>query len=133
MLTAFILICIHYIANFICQDQKWALNKSKSNLALVKHTATYTYVFMLIYCFIYFFGGFSYEESIFKLKFLLFFPITFLTHTAVDYITSRIVSKRFADKYLGSSIPNFGAFSIIGLDQVIHYGILFLTYHFLIY
>ena len=57
--------------------------------------------------------------------------ITFILHFATDYITSRIVSKRFADKYYGSPIPNFGAFSIIGLDQVLHYAQLFLTYYLL--
>lgn len=77
-------------------------------------------------------GNISYGESIFTLKFLLFFLITFVTHTITDYITSRIVSKKFANKHLGSPIPNFGAFSMIGFDQVIHYGTLFLTYHYVI-
>ena len=134
MLIAFILICIHYIADFICQDEQWALNKSKSNLALIKHTATYTYIFILMYSF-YFLansGNISYGESIFTLKFLLFFSITFVTHTITDYSTRRIVSKKFANKHLGSPIPNFGAFSMIGFDQVIHYGTLFLTYHYVI-
>jgi hypothetical protein len=62
---------------------------------------------------------------------LLFGVITFITHTATDYFTSRIVSKKFAKQEYGSPIPNFGAFTIIGIDQVLHYIQLFLTYQLL--
>jgi hypothetical protein len=57
--------------------------------------------------------------------------LTFLCHFITDYITSRIVKKRFEDKYYGSPIPNLGAFTVIGFDQVLHYAQLFLTYYFL--
>jgi hypothetical protein len=57
--------------------------------------------------------------------------VTLICHTATDYVTSRIVSKKFAKGEYGSSIPNFGAFTIIGIDQVLHYVQLFLTYNLL--
>ena len=63
---------------------------------------------------------------------LIYFPfITFFFHTLTDYFTSRVVSRLFAEKKLGTSIPNLGAFSVIGFDQVLHYIQLFLTFYFL--
>jgi hypothetical protein len=64
-------------------------------------------------------------------KVSVFVFITFVLHTTTDYYTSRIVSKKFANNHYGSPIPNFGAFSIIGFDQVLHYVQLFLTYYYL--
>ena len=134
MTLAFVFIVIHYIADFIFQDEKWAINKSKSNKALVSHTITYTLVFFVVFAL-----WCAYQNHIGHLtpkdmgwtpKIFLFFPISFILHTITDYFTSRIVSKKFVNKQFGSPIPNFGAFSIIGLDQVIHYGTLFLTYYF---
>lgn len=123
MLEAFELIIIHYIADFIFQDEKWANNKSKSIKALLNHTITYSVVFGILtflipnleFNNIWSWGAFVY--------------FVFIGHTLVDFITSKIVSKKFANKQYGSKIPNFGAFSIIGIDQVIHYGMLFFTYN----
>ena len=64
----------------------------------------------------------------FSIQLLYFFPITFISHTITDYFTSRIVSKRFKDGHLGSAIPNLGAFTVIGFDQVLHYIQLFTTF-----
>jgi hypothetical protein len=63
---------------------------------------------------------------------LAFVGITFVAHTITDYITSRIVSRKFANKEFGSPIPNTGAFTVIGFDQVLHYIQLFGTYYLLI-
>ena len=135
MKIAFILIVIHYIADFIFQAEDWAINKSKSNSALLKHTGTYTLVFFFffanwcVYC-----NHISHvtaSDMGWDWRVLLFFPITFVAHTITDYITSRWVSGKFKRNHLGSPIPNFGAFSSIGFDQVLHYAQLFLTYHLL--
>lgn len=73
-----------------------------------------------------------YNEQFFNRWFVLsFVGITFICHTATDYVTSRIVSKKFAKGHYGSAIPNFGAFTIIGFDQILHYIQLFLTYYIL--
>jgi len=130
---AFFIIVVHYIADFIFQAEEWAENKSKHNWALIMHTLTYTLVWMIPASFLF---RFNCNESIFggcvwSGKMFVFLGVTFVLHTITDYITSRIVSKRFADKYYGSPIPNLGAFSIIGLDQVLHYAQLFGTYYFL--
>ncbi len=121
MLTAFIIVLIHWIADFVCQAEVWATNKSKSNKALVEHTAMYSLVWFL--------GGHLLFSNLLNL--LAFVGITFVAHTITDYITSRIVSRKFANNEYGSPIPNTGAFTVIGFDQVLHYAQLFLTYHLL--
>lgn len=125
------IIFIHWVADFIFQAEEWATNKSKSNTALFKHVLTYSTIWVLPACVI--LGNLRPSETTewYVYSTLLFFTLTFLCHFITDYITSRIVSKRFADKYYGSPIPNFGAFTVIGFDQVLHYLQLFLTYHFL--
>lgn len=123
MTIAFILIVIHYIADFIFQDEKWALGKSKNWSDLLSHTITYSLIFIFPCYFIF-------DHDL--LKAFCFFGITFLCHTITDYFTSRWVAKKFAANHYGSAVPNFGAFSSIGLDQVLHYAQLFLTYHLLV-
>jgi len=155
---------IHWIADFIMQDEKWALGKSKNIKDLLSHTFMYSSIWMII-------------GSILKVTDVVnwypgalssFALITFIAHTITDYFTSRIVSKRFEKeaifnmevskdifkegniiehgsnkviimKHLNNgskvklykSLPNFGAFTIIGFDQVLHYLQLFLTYYWL--
>lgn len=125
------IIFIHWVADFIFQAEEWATNKSKSNTALFKHVLTYSTIWVLPACVI--LGNLRPSETTewYVYSTLLFFTLTFLCHFITDYITSRIVSKRFADKYYGSPIPNFGVFTVIGFDQVLHYVQLFLTYHLL--
>lgn len=135
MLIAFILIIIHYIADFTFQTEEMATGKSKSFKILLKHTRTYTFVFFMcfaLWC--------AYQNHIGHLTpddmgwtpwVCLFFPITFICHTVIDYISSRITARKFEKKEYYTGIPNMGAFSIIGLDQVFHYATLFLTYHLL--
>lgn len=124
LIEIFAIIMIHWIADFIFQDEKWALGKSKNWGDLISHTFVYTLTwtpFILL-------GAWQLGYSI---KMMWFIPITFVAHTITDYFTSRIVSKKFANKEYGSPIPNFGAFTIIGFDQVLHYIQLFLTYYLL--
>jgi hypothetical protein len=114
------LIYIHWIADFIFQDEKWALNKSTSVIALLKHTITYSLVLgVLILPFLYW-------------QTIPFVIINFIMHTLIDYFSSKVVSKRFRLHYLGGPIPNFGAFTVIGSDQVLHYICLFLSFEYLI-
>jgi hypothetical protein len=119
-----IFIC-HYIFDFIMQDEKWALGKSKNWNDLLTHTVVYSVLWIIPITIL----GDAF--NLYTPIMLFAIPITFFFHTATDYITSREVSKKFENKHYGSSIPNFGAFSIIGLDQVLHYIQLFLTYYFL--
>jgi len=177
------IIFIHFFSDFIMQDEKWALGKSKNWRDLLNHTLTYTI------CWIPFLYFVKYYYNIEGINYLgLFLPITFIAHTATDYFTSKIVSKKFeketpfdiklnysmfktgdilesstkqrsktGENYNGNnfsiilmsesgyhggvekykakrynSIPNFGAFSLVGLDQVLHYIQLFGTYYLLV-
>lgn len=126
LILIIIIITIHYIADFIFQDEKWALGKSSSNADLLIHTATYTAIWIICTGALIIITG---QHLVPKL--LWFFPITFVVHTITDYFTSRWVKKKFDAKYYGSPIPNFGAFSSIGFDQVLHYVQIFGTYYLL--
>lgn len=128
LIEIFAIIIMHWFADFVMQDEKWALGKSKNWNDLLKHTITYT---MCWIPFLYIVKWHYNIEGINPLG--LFLPITLCFHTATDYFTSRIVSKKFNNKQYGSPIPNFGGFTIIGIDQVLHYLQLFITYYLLIY
>jgi len=47
MMIAFALVVTHFIADFIFQAEEWAVNKSKSNLALLKHVSMYTIIWSM--------------------------------------------------------------------------------------
>lgn len=115
----FAILLIHGIADFIFQDEKWAVNKSKSVKALLKHTITYSLIW------------FTMLILLPLPKVLWFVLITFIAHTITDFFTSKVVSKKFARNEYGSAIPNFGAFTCIEFDQLLHYSQLFLTYLYL--
>ena len=134
MMTAFIIVVIHFIADFIFQAEEWAVNKSKSGRALLSHTITYSVIWFLG-------ATFLFNEPcdaspiigycVDTIKCFKFASTTFVAHTITDYLTSRVVSQKFANNEYGSPIPNLGAFTIIGFDQVLHYGQLFGTYYLL--
>ena len=116
----FVVLFLHWIADFIFQDEKWSINKSYWIEPLLKHTITYSLIMGL--------GMMLFFPTF--LSFIYFTIITFISHTFVDYFTSIVVKDKFNKKEFGSSIPNFGAFTIIGYDQLLHYVMLFysLTY-----
>ena len=128
MKTAFIIILIHYIADFVLQDENWAINKSKSFGALISHTAIYSSFWVLPIIFL-FPDNWSWQNYV--INAWLFAFITFICHTAIDYVTSKITSKLHKEGKFGSPIPNFGFFSVIGFDQVLHYAHLFITFEIL--
>lgn len=119
-ILCFILIS-HWVSDFVCQTDYMARNKSKSNKALFIHCFVYTLGFIPF--------AFIYLPSITNV--FLFLIINLFLHMSIDYITSRITSKLSSQgKYGSDTIPNFGMFSIIGLDQMLHYISLFGTYLF---
>lgn len=125
LVEIFSIIFIHFVADFICQDEEWALGKSKRFEPLITHTVVYSAVWLWI--------GLAFMfNGIFKpLDVAAFTFITLVSHTITDYFTSRLVAEKFAKKELGSTVPNFGAFTYIGGDQVLHMFQLFATYYFL--
>lgn len=169
------IIIIHFVADFMFQDEKWALGKSKKLSDLFAHTITYSVVWFIIGVAIFMKKDYLAIYEVVKFNNIVFFKvvaftiITFLAHTITDYFTSRDVSKKFAEetpfhiRIVGNffevgdiivcndtqlivigknseeelkvkkynSLPNFGAFAIIGIDQVLHYAQLFGTYYLL--
>jgi|DEB0MinimDraft_6_1074348.scaffolds.fasta_scaffold229333_1 hypothetical protein len=121
METFIFIVLVHWVADFIFQDEYWAINKSKEWSPLLKHTLTYSLLWIIP---IFIFTGSIIGAFIFSI-------VTFIAHTITDYFTSRVVSKKFKDGHYGSPIPNFGAFTIIGFDQVLHYVQLILTWYVL--
>jgi hypothetical protein len=133
LIEIFTLIIGHYVADFILQDVKWANNKSTSNKALLMHTLTYASFWLILALSINVYVNVTTGHWAFNVWAVQMFVLyTFILHTATDYITSRIVKNKFKKQEYGTSLPNTGAFSVIGFDQVLHYLQLFLTYEFLI-
>lgn len=108
----------HYVADFILQSEYQATRKSFDNKALLLHCLIYSFTFLIPMWII--LNSF--------ISAVVFVIITFVLHFITDFFTSKIVSKKFKNNDLGSPIPNFGAFSIIGFDQFIHHATLIITY-----
>lgn len=114
--TLFFILIVHYIADFVFQTNDQALNKSTSSKYLAAHVFTYSLTW--------FFAAsiFLFKDPIIGLSFAC---ITYGIHFLTDFITSRIV-KHFFDK---KDFHN--GFCVIGIDQILHYVQLFLTYEYL--
>ena len=125
----FLVIFIHWVADFVFQTHWQATNKSTNNKALLQHVGTYTLIWFVV-----FFGWIVYSNHILEMdasahghgtEILLFFPITFVAHFITDYFTSRLNSYLWKK----GDIHNF--FVSVGFDQVLHYVQLFLTINWL--
>jgi len=108
---------MHWIADFVLQTDEDAKNKSTNLDSLLNHTTTYS-LFMT--------GAALCFYLPINLGFLfIFFGFMLGSHTAIDYITSRVNSKLWKE----GKVHNF--FVSIGFDQWLHYVILFLTIKYL--
>jgi len=116
-----IIVFWHWVADFILQSEEWAFSKSYDEKNLLKHTSLYSISWVVPCMF------FMNLEAM-----IIFVTGTFFLHTFTDAITSSIVYKKFKKNHLGSPIPSFGAFSIIGLDQALHYFGLYILVYYLI-
>jgi cellobiose-specific phosphotransferase system component IIC len=127
LISIFIVLFIHWIADFVVQTTWQAQNKSKNIAALTYHVVSYTTVWAIVYgilCLLWGFGSLEYSP-VSDLTLWWFFPITFAAHWITDYFTSKLTTKL----YLTGDYHNF--FVVIGFDQILHYVQLFLTLHFL--
>jgi hypothetical protein len=115
---------LHWYADFVCQTDKQAKGKSSSNLQLLSHTGTYGLIVTLFTYVLYWANNFGAQYWYTP---LLFGIVQFITHTVVDWITSRINKKLWEDGY----VHEF--FVMIGFDQLIHYVILFSSLALLFY
>lgn len=133
LMVCFYILVIHTIADFLFQTEEMAVNKSKSNGALLIHVMAYSFTWILgavpffwSDCDVSFLG-----KCVDTPKIFAFVAITFVTHFITDYVSSRISKKKFEKKEYYTGIPNFGAFTVIQIDQLAHYAQLFLTYYYL--
>lgn len=116
LVSAFILLLGHWVADFVCQSDRVAQNKSKSNKVLAEHCVIYTIVvaaftvpmvLVLTLCY-----------HIFLLHPLVVMSYLFITHFITDYFTSRL------NDYLLCTEQRHWFFVSIGFDQLIHFGVL---------
>lgn len=98
------LIWLHFIADFVLQTDKMAINKSSNNLWLGFHVLVYTTVLLL-----------------FGWQFAL---LNGVAHFLTDWITSRVTS------YLWKKEKRHWFFTVIGLDQAIHMTTLILIFNY---
>lgn len=116
MTTAVVLFILftHWFADFFCQTDWQARNKSNSNEALTQHILVYTSVWII--------------PSLILLPYVwapAFLVITFLAHWLTDYCTSRLNTKLWK----AGQVHWF--FVSVGFDQILHYVQLFWTYKLL--
>ena len=97
-----VLVWLHFIADFILQTDKMAINKSKDERFLFYHSIVYGLPFL-------FFG-------------IAFTIVNIVLHMVVDSITSQITSILYKQN------KRHWFFVTIGADQAIHITILLLTW-----
>lgn len=117
----------HYFADFVLQTSSQALNKSKQWSALIQHTASYSMFWLILLSL----TTRNTELTLFSkitmwlMQPVMFAVITFITHTAVDYVTSR-----WSSYFFGQKKYRYG-FQVVGFDQVLHFLQLYFTYKLL--
>ena len=94
MSTIFLLIWIHFVADFLLQTDKMATQKSKSLFWLSAHVGVYTVPFLI----------FGWRYAVFN----------GLAHFVTDFFTSKITAQ------LWKREKRHAFFAVIGLDQAIH-------------
>ena len=100
----------HFVADFICQSDYHAINKSKSNLVLGQHVLVYMSVMSII------------VGILFPIN-LVWCIINLIGHFVTDFCTSRLTGK------LWVANQRHWFFVAIGFDQLIHYITLLTTYN----
>lgn len=125
-----IIIFCHWVFDFVFQSHETSINKSKSWKYLLKHTATYSGSWIIVFIIFFMQNGYPYREVMFEidmtpifLNTLSFIGVTMVFHTVTDYFTSRHNAKLYKE----GRIHAF--FVSIGFDQFLHYAQLFITYY----
>ena len=112
MITLGILLILHFMADFVLQNDWMATNKSKNVWALTVHVLVYTGMFAFALLFIHDSVGLNYYVS--WKQFWLFVGMLAGLHFITDALTSRITSDLWAKG------ERHWFFVMIGLDQLLH-------------
>ena len=105
----------HWVADFLCQTTWMSENKSKNFLALLSHGIVYTG--MLTYMI----ASLGLRMDLNPTNLLVYGGLNGVAHVCVDGVSSRITSYFWRKK----NVHSF--FCVIGLDQFIHFVILYTT------
>jgi len=105
-----IIIVAHFIADFMFQTDKMALNKSSNVKWLLAHILSYTFG-VFVYLVIIFKCGIVQKSLTFATYFALF---NGATHFVVDFVTSRIMKTLWIQK------KRHDFFVMLGADQASH-------------
>jgi len=103
---ALVLVWLHFVADFLLQTDKVAINKSKRNDILALHVSLYILPFIWL--------GWQ------------FVIVNQIAHFATDWVTSRTASWCYRND------KRHWFFVTIGFDQAIHLTTLFATYQWLV-
>lgn len=115
----FIILIVHWFADFVLQTSKQAEGKSKKWRPLLNHTLIYSSIWIPVITLLFYTQDIPLNSMVIPMLFML---ITFIAHIATDFVSSRITSYLWKT----NQVNNF--FVVIGIDQVLHYIQLFLTY-----
>ena len=110
------LLGIHWFADFFCQNDWMALNKSKRAEVLLVHVLVYTVVLFCGCCCLF---QYKYSSDI-PSAFWLFILINGASHFIIDALTSRLNSVLYENH-------RHWFFVNIGFDQFCHYLVLLLS------
>lgn len=102
------IIVAHFVADWLCQSDRMATGKSESFVILTEHVVLYTGMIASAACLYYL----VLERWAFTPMFLV---VTFVAHWLTDAVTSRMT------KRLWIAGERHAFFTMIGLDQVLHY------------
>lgn len=123
-----LILVFHFIADYVCQPSSIATTKWTSIKSLLNHVgiygATMWIVGMVVYCNPHT-GNYSIERAELISDFV---AIQMILHFITDYFSSKVIHKAFEDKRYGTEFPNIGAFTYMGIDQLIHFSCLFIGY-----
>lgn len=122
LLEIFVIIFVHWVADFVFQTDKQAKGKSKNLTDLLDHTMNYSMCWFIPIILLL---TSSLDDKQTVLSAFTFVGITFMAHTITDYFTSRLNTKLWEK----GKVHDF--FVSVGFDQCLHYVQLFLTYTYL--